>query len=170
MVSYHPADVIPMNDFEFAWRIADARWSSLPDKVLKHIKPLSASKSKELLEASPCDRLSDCLFDASRYQAVRQVSLEGEGDCQVEQVRKWFGELPIASSQEIYLCWQVGDGIAAVTDWGTFTAIWTELWYPFDRMCVFDEGRQWAVVFGPEEHAVFIERRSASVATAQRAT
>ncbi len=53
MVTYQPSDTIPMSDFEFAWRITDARWSSLPDRVLSHIKPLSRRKSKELLDKSP---------------------------------------------------------------------------------------------------------------------
>ncbi len=41
-----------------------------------------------------------------------------------------------------------------------FAEVWDDLWYPFDRLCVFDETRQWAVLLGPEEQAVFIERNA----------
>jgi hypothetical protein len=37
---------------------------------------------------------------------------------------------------------------------------WDDLWYPFDRLCAFDETRQWAVVLGPEERALFIEHNA----------
>ncbi len=58
------------------------------------------------------------------------------------------------------MCWQVGHGVAAVMDWSMFAEVWDDLWYPFDRLCVFDETRQWAVLLGPEEQAVFIERNA----------
>jgi hypothetical protein len=52
----------------------------------------------------------------------------------------------------------MGDGLAAVIDWGTFTEIWDDLWYPFDWMCVFDDTNEWAVLFGPGEIARFAEK------------
>jgi hypothetical protein len=162
MVAYHPSDTIPMSTFEFAWRITNAQWSSLPEKVLSRIKPLSPSKSTELLQKSPFEGTVDQLFDPGQYHVTRQVSLEGESNSEKQRVKKWFGELPVPANQEIYLCWQVGDGVAAVTDWATFIEVWDDLWYPFDRLCVFDETRQWAVLLGPEERAVFIETMLAS--------
>jgi hypothetical protein len=159
MVTYHPGDAIPLSDFEFACRITDSQWSSLPDRVLHRIKPLSTCKSKELLEQSPFGDSRGRLFDDGQYHGTRNVSLEGENDSDRERVKRWFRELPIPSNQDVYLWWQVGDGVAAVTDWATFIEVWDDLWYPFDRLCVFDQTREWAVLLGPEERAVFIERR-----------
>lgn len=152
MVVYHPTDTIPISDFEFAWRITDARWAALPERLLNRINPFSDRKSKELLDKS--------CFDPAQYHAARQASLEDEGDVNKARVQKWFRELPIAASQDVYLCWQVGEGVAAATDWSTFVEVWNDLWYPFDRLCVFDETRQWAVLLGPEEQAVFMERNA----------
>gem|GEM_PF-5600687 len=45
-------------------------------------------------------------------------------------------------------------------DWSTFVEVWDDFWYPFDRLCVFDEMQQWAVLLRPEAQAVFIERNS----------
>lgn len=151
MGMYHPSDTIPMTDFEFAWRITDPRWSSLPEQVLSRIKPLSSAKSKELLEKSRCRPVD-------QFQAVRRISLEGESNAATERVMKWLRELPMSPRQEVYLCWEAGDGVAAVTDWATFVKVWDDLWHPFDRLCAFDETENWAVVFGPEEEAVFVER------------
>lgn len=158
MVTYRSSDAIPMSDFEFAWRITDAKWSSLPDRMLNRIKPLSPCRSKELLEKSPFVGTANGLFVSGQYHATRQVSLEGESDSERERVKKWFRELPIPANQEVYLCWQVGDGVAAVTDWATFVEVWDDLWYPFDRLSVFDETHQWGVLLGPEEKALLIER------------
>jgi hypothetical protein len=152
VVVYHSTDTIPISDFALAWRITDARWTSLPERLLSRIMPFSDRKSKELLDKAS--------FDPAQYHAARQASLEEESDYDKERVQKWLRELPIPTSQDVYLCWQVGEGVAAATDWSTFVEVWDDLWYPFDRLCVFDETRQWAVVLGPEEQAVFIERNA----------
>jgi hypothetical protein len=158
MVTYQPADTIPMSDFEFAWRITDAQWSLLPERVLNQIKPLSPRKSQELLEKSPFSETVGRPFDPGQYGATGQISLEAASDSEKECVKAWLRGLPIPANQEVYLCWQVGGGVAAATGWTTFMEVWDDLWYPFDRLCIFDETRQWAVLFGPEEQAVFIER------------
>jgi len=160
MAVYQSTDTIPISDFEFAWRITDAQWSSLPEGVLTRIKPLSTRKSKELLDESPFEKTVGRPFDPVRYHATREVSLEGGTDFEKQRVKRWLLELPIPPNQEVFLAWQVSDGVAAVTDWSTFVEVWDDLWYPFDRLCVFNETRQWAVLLGPEEQAVFIEENA----------
>lgn len=144
-VEYQPSDLLPLDLFRYSWRITDDRWSSLPEPVLHRIKPLSPEKSKGVFEKTR-------LLDPGCYRATRHVSLEGE----TESVKLWFRKLPIASNDEIYLCWE--RDVAAVTDWSTFVNVWDDFWYPFDRLYVFVDSLQWAVVLGPEEEADFVER------------
>jgi hypothetical protein len=59
-------------------------------------------------------------------------------------------------AQDVYLCWAIGEGVAAITDWETFIEIWDDLWHPFDRLCVFDETREWAILLGPNEDIFFL--------------
>jgi hypothetical protein len=164
MVTYQSSDIIPMSEFEYAWRITDAKWSSLPEETLRRIKPMGARRSKQLFESSPlCGGPGwPYPFDPASYHATRQLSLEAEDAPANERIREqgkqWYRRLPIAPENEVYLCWAVGEGVAAVTDWHTFTDVWDDLWYPFDRMCVFDDSRDWALLLGMEEYAVFIER------------
>lgn len=159
MVDYQLSDVLAMTDFALAWRITDSRWSALPDSLLHRIKPLAPAKSKELFESSPLRGPLSDPPDFGRLHATRRQSLEESGASREEddRIRRWFRDLPIDHAQEVYLCWGLGDGVGAITDWGTFTEIWDDLWYPFDRLCVFDETRQWAVLFGPEEDVLFLE-------------
>jgi hypothetical protein len=165
MVNYQPSDLLAMDDFELSWRITDARWSSLPKSILDRIKPLSLTKSKDLFEGSP---LSDPLRsppDFGQLRPTRHQSLEESGTPEDNRIQQWFDDLPVDRDREVYLCWAIGDGVAAVPDWGTFLDTWRDLWYPFDRMCVFDDTREWVVLFGPEEEVLFLER-SASQARA----
>jgi hypothetical protein len=53
MVEYQPSDVLTLQEFELAWRITGARWSSQPDSILRRIKPLAPARSKRLFESSP---------------------------------------------------------------------------------------------------------------------
>ena len=158
MVDYSSLDVIPIGEFEFAWRITDPKWSSLPQETLKRIKALSDARGKQIFEKSPLFGRRNLPFDAGRYHAIAQSSLEENGGPNGDRLKRWFRRLPNANDVECYLCWHVGEGIAAVTDWATFTEVWQDLWYPFDRLCVFDETLDWALLLGPEEYAVFIER------------
>jgi hypothetical protein len=158
MVNYQDSDIISMKDFELAWRITDPRWSSLPESVLDRIKPLSDSKSRNLYACSPLSRPLRNPPDVGDLSIDRVQSLEESGPPQDAECYRWFRELPIESTQHVYLCWGIGEGVAAVTDWGTFLEVWDDLWYPFDRMCVFDDTINWAVLFGPEEIVRFAER------------
>ena len=165
MVNYEASDVIPMKEFELAWRITDPRWSSLPDAVLDRIKPLSEARSRELYALSPLARPLKSPPDFGRLTITREQSLEASGPPEHAECRRWFRELPIEPAQQVYLCWGIGDGIAAVTDWAAVTETWDDLWYPFDRMCVFDDTLKWALVFGPEEVARFAETSVEKVVT-----
>ena len=70
--------------------------------------------------------------------------------------RSWLGNLPIDPREPVYVCWHSAQPSAIVTNWGTFVAVWDNLWYPFDAMSVFDETAAWAVVLGPESYAAFV--------------
>jgi hypothetical protein len=158
VVNYEPSDVLPMEDFGLAWRITDSRWSSLPEPVLSRIKPLSDTKSRELFARSSLSRPVGSSADFGPLHVTRRQSLEESGSSEDDRSKRWFRELPIEPTQDVYVCWGIGDGVAAVTDWGTFTETWDALWYPFDRLCVFDDTLEWMVVFGPEEDVCFLEK------------
>lgn len=158
MVTYRPSDVIAMDDFELSWRITDARWASLPESVLDRIKPLSLAKSKDLFESSPFGDPPRNSLGFAQLHTTHHQSLEESGTPEDHHIRQWFGDLHIDRDREVYLCWAIGGGVVAVTNWGTFLGTWGDLWYPFDRMCVFDDTREWAVLFGPEEEVSFLER------------
>ena len=163
MVKYRPDDVIPMEQFEFSWRITDPRWARLPDEMLARITPLTTRKSRELFEKSHLNLPSGMRRSA---KAVRSHSLVDSGEPRCDaRIKGWFEKLPIDARKEVYLCWASGGGVAAITDWGTFTETWGDLWFPFDRLCVFDESGEWAVLFGPEESVSFLTSSSIMAAT-----
>ncbi len=165
MVHYENSDLIPLKDFPIAWRITDPRWSSQPDAILDRIKPLSAAMGRELYARSPLSRPLKYPPDVSPLCITGEQSLEGSGPPQDADCYRWFRALPIEPTREVYLCWDMGGGVAAVIDWGTFTEIWDDLWYPFDRMCVFDDTLGWVVLFGADEIARFAEESSERVPT-----
>jgi hypothetical protein len=155
MVDYRPSDVLSMEDFGLSWRLTDARWSAQPVSILRRITPLAPPKSRALYEGSPLALSVGSPREIEGLRVVRRRSLADDGDSESDRTRQWLRELPIDPSREVYVCWGLGDGVAAVTDWGTFVAIWDDLWYPLDRVCIFDEARDWAIVFGPEEEVSF---------------
>jgi hypothetical protein len=165
MVNYEDSDIIPLNDFELARRITDPRWAALPAAVLDRIKPLSKAKSRELYALSPLSRPLRFPPDVGRLSITKERSLEETGTSEGAGGNRWFRELPIEPAQQVYVCWGIGDGVAAVTDWGTFTEIWDDLWYPFDWMCVLGDTLEWAVLFGPGEVVRFAEKSAERVTT-----
>lgn len=157
MVEYRPSDVLAIEDFPLAWRITDERWSAQPTSVLSRIKPLSSEKSHRLYESAPWSALSRGGGAGARASSAFRRSLGDSGSPGGDEgVRNWFRALPIEPDRDVYLCWNQGGGVAAVTDWRTFVDIWSDLWYPFDALAVFDEGRRWAVLFGPDEEVTYL--------------
>ena len=158
MVNDKPSDLIPMGQFGLSWRITDPRWASLPADVLSRIQPLSPAKSHELYESSLLNIPVGQSTDVEGYRVSRRRSLVESGDAEGDaEIRRWFEELGINREQHVYLCWNAAGGVAAITDWGTFLETWSDLWYPFDHLCVFDETSKWALLFGPEEEVAFLE-------------
>ncbi len=165
MVNCEDSDVIPLKEFEFAWRITDPRWASLPDAVLDRIKPLSGARSRELYALSPLSRPLRYPPDVGQLSITREQSLVESGLAEDAKCDRWFRELPIEPTQQVYVCWGIGGGVAAVIDWGTFTEVWDDLWYPFDWMCVLDDTLKWVVLFGPGEIVRFAEKSMERVST-----
>lgn len=156
MVKIDAGDVIPVSSFAFAWRITDAKWASLPEEVLRRVRPLSERRSKQVFEMSPLADRQGQPFDPERYHSAANTSLE---DVDAEHGASWLRALPVDAGEQVYVCWATaGRSVAVVTDWATFTEVWDDLWYPFDRVCVFDESLAWALLLGPEEQAQFIQR------------
>ena len=157
MVDYQPSEVLAMSEFPLAWRITDGRWSRQPEESLARIKPLSPETSRRLYDRSPLAQAREPESPGLRRHRSLAESGTAQGD---ERVREWFRALPIEPARDVYLCWGLEGGVAAVTDWRTFVEVWSDLWYPFDRLCVFDDSRDWAVVFGPDEEVAFLESDS----------
>lgn len=158
MVRYKDSDIIPLKEFELAWRITDPRWASLPAAVLDRIKPLSDARSRELYALSPLSRPLSHPPDVGQLSITRELSLEESGPSDDAKCDRWFRELPIEPTRQVYVCWGVGEGVAAVTDWGAFVEVWDDLWYPFDWMCVLDDTMEWVVLFGRGEVVRFAEK------------
>jgi hypothetical protein len=158
MVNIQTSDLVSLADFPLAWRFTDERWTRLPDQVLEGIKPLSATRFREIVARSPFEVLLTCRPDFSGFDISKPISLEEKNDA----TKSWFLNLPIASNSQVYLCWSTHEGLAAVTSWRTFVDYWDDFWYPFDFLFIFDETRNWAVCLGSEEIAVFLQPRTST--------
>jgi protein phosphatase len=160
MIHYASSDFIPLREFAFAWRLTDAGKSMLPAATLQRIRALTPARAKQLKEISPGFGQQSLRFDPVRYRAIKQCSLGENTEFDSQRIKAWLRGLSISPESEIYLSW-ANEGVAAFTDWATFTIAWNDLWYPFDRLSVFDDSSDWAVILGPEEYAVYIASRQA---------
>ncbi len=156
MVTYSATDVIPMRNFIYEWRITDDRWDSLPSEILEHIIPLSSERSEQICQRGRAFRQEESPHaPSSSYHTVSQCSLESVDSADDEHIQQWFKTLPIKQIEQVYISW--GDNVAAITEWSIFTKVWNSLWYTFDAVEVFDDTLKWAVLFGPEEIATYLE-------------
>lgn len=158
MMTLQADDVVPLQDWELAWRITDDRWAALPDGLLRRIKPLSAGAARRVrtvgIACQPVIGRSVAEpFAVTREQSLEASGARDDGGCQV-----WFRDLPIAPDDRVFLSWSMGEGVAAVTDWETFRETWEDLWYPFDELFLFDDIGDWVVRFGPDEVVRFAEK------------
>lgn len=156
MTSYNTSDAVSMDDFPYAWRVTDERWALLPNEVLARIQPLSLERGKQVARQGSVFRHSGPFYvNIEHYHVVEACSLETRSHSEGGNVRQWLSQLPINPQEQVYVSW--GNNAAVATDWITFSMVWENLWYPFDVLDVFDDSLNWAVLFGPEEFAVFIK-------------
>lgn len=155
MVTYSFVDIIPIHNFTYAWRITDKQRASLSAAVLQHILPISSAGSKEICRRGRSFRCNKPPYvNTAYYHVMSHCSLEGTNTSNEDRIQHWFRQLPIKGTEQLYISW--GDSVAIITEWAIFTEIWDNLWYPFDAVDIFDETMDWAVLFGPEEFAVFL--------------
>ncbi len=158
MIKRTVGDTISIDEFAYNWRINDAHWDKLSDDLLRQILPLSAKRVQEVMEAAKSlYHPGPYMLRTENYHAKSQASLETDTPGNAVLTNEWLSSLPIASDEEIYVCWLTSDA-AVITSWGIFKHVWESLWYPFDFVAVFDETLNWAVLLGREEIAVYAER------------
>jgi len=160
MVTYETTDVIPMTEFAFAWRITDPRWAVLREDALRRFKPLGLARSTQVFNACAAFGRVPYPCDPRNYHAVSRESLEENESSDSQRIHSWLRALPIPPDSEVYLCWASQQGVAAVTDWANLIDNWSDLWYPFDLLCILDDTLDWAMILGPEEEAYFIQRNA----------
>ncbi|HEY3282147.1 MAG TPA: hypothetical protein VGN26_07725 [Armatimonadota bacterium] len=161
MVTYSESDLIPRAEFPFAWRLTDPSRGDIPSaEALARLHPLNDQRSREVWEYGSVKlrRWGPHALRTENYHAVSVCSLEGCDEADEERAYQWLRGLPVPLAEQVYVtCWREPPVVLA-TDWSTFTETWTDLWYPFDVVDVFDDSLEWAVLLGPEEFAVLAKR------------
>ena len=155
---FDEADFVPLCDFELAWRFTDPRRSWATETLGSPIKPLTASRGRELYASSPLAAPLNGDPESSPLVVTRRQSLEASDPEEEATCNAWFEALPVDPATRVVVCWNAAGGVAVVSNWETFLAAWDDFWYPFDLLCVFDASGDWAVLFGPGEEARFAEK------------
>lgn len=155
MVTYAGDDVIALEDFSYAWRFLEAKYTDMSVEAVRDLVPLSAERSKQVCALGAGIRNSGSPYvNTARFSAVREHRLAREDEAS-DADYEWFSAIPIAPNERVYVSWR--NDVTLVTSWESFIAHWEDTWYPFDTVDVFDETMRWAVLIGPEECAVYAE-------------
>ncbi len=168
MVTYKSTDLIPIGDFAYAWRITDEKWDCLSSDVLQHIRPLTLQRGSLVSEQAGTFRYGGPFYvNTTHYHVTSDCSCRVDNSVGYEnKVNHWLSQLPINPNEAVYVSWS--NDVAIVTDWGTYKVTWDSLWY-LDVLAVFDDSLEWAVLFGPEEFAVFVEKGAVNPDSTNRA-
>jgi len=155
MVHYAESDVIPISQFPYAWRLTDERWDRLPEVDLAQIVPLGQPRGAELnlLGRGYRRPLGLPAVNTNRYHVVSDCSLPATG-AGFAAGRAWLETLPVSNVELVYISWS--NDAAVVTNWGMVKRWWDAFWY-LDVLNIFDDSLQWGLLFGGEEHAVWVE-------------
>jgi hypothetical protein len=147
-----------LDNFELKWRFTDERWNKLPDEDLARIHPHAKPETEELL------RLGESLrhgypfkLRTDLYHGTSEMSLLGIGEEADAAVRDWIRTLPVPANRRVFVVW-FNYYLSLETDFEIFATYWNDFYYPFNVIAVFDDALDWAVLMGPEEGAVFVER------------
>jgi hypothetical protein len=162
MVHYNQADTVPLTDFPYCWRFTPPWWDAPSETPTSSITALNEAVGARVHNQSHELRNVYKLYvNINAYHVTNDVSLvdvQPEDAC---RVKEWLLQLPIKGTEQVYVNWYNDAAVALL--WEHFAAAWDCFWYPFDILTVFDDSMNWAVLLGPEEWAVYIERGSVSV-------
>lgn len=157
MVVYTEHDLISVSEFPYAWRITDTRWNRLPAETLRRLLPFGPVRGAQLAAEGRILRHSGPPYvNPEEYHVVSDCSLWIIHVEDRARVSAWLAGLPIPSDEAVYASWR--NGPALTTDWSTFIQACGAIVCPPEALDVFDASRQWGVLFGPEEFAVYVER------------
>jgi hypothetical protein len=144
------SDFQSMDQFPLKWRWTDPRWNELPPERLLRIRPLVASKAKEIHGRGMAffhalKRRRDLFSHISEH--------DDSGSVGPETARQWLSGLPAAEGPAVLVYWDLGT--AAVTDWATFCEYWDDFCYPMSDVIVWPITEEWALHYHHDERFTF---------------
>ena len=153
------SELIPVDQFELAWRITDARWDELDEAELAKMRFISSTRAKDLREQARAFQAMGPYYPKPGEFGISSFCLLVEETSEdTTRIDHWFANLPVDASEQVYVVWASLVGNAAAMDWRTFAKHRDSFWYPFDVVDVFDDSFTWAISLGQEDVGFFLKR------------
>jgi hypothetical protein len=149
-----PCDFDSMDRFPLRWRWTDPKWNKLPAERLEKIRPLIASRAREINE-----RGMAFYHALERRQDLFSQILEHDdsGSVSPEAVKLWLRSLPAVEEQSVLVHWD--QETAVLTNWATFCEYWDDFCYPMSDVVIWPITEEWALRYHRAERLTFGLRR-----------
>ncbi|MDR2408594.1 MAG: hypothetical protein LBE13_10865 [Bacteroidales bacterium] len=161
-VHFSNNDIVSIDDFGGINFLIPDHWKrSLIDKIQPQITLLNGKKGNEIERTLSPFQNHPFPFDPIVFHASSSV-IYTDDIAGTEFVKTWLSNLKIKDEEDIYVFrndkkWKDGCSVF-VAKWKFFiNFIWQNCRSGFDLLNVIDDTAQWAIMFGPEDAAIYIE-------------
>jgi hypothetical protein len=163
-VNYKKNDILSLEEYGGIDVLIPDRWKQTNiDNILKHIVLLSSEKGEEISRNLAPFKNPPYPFNPENFHTVTSVVYK-DNTAGIDVVKVWLRSLPISESEDVYIFrndkkWKKNGCSIYVAKWRHFIEeIWQICRSTFDLLFVMDDSCDWAIMFGPENAAIYIEK------------
>ena len=151
MITFDAAEVVPMNQFQLAWRFTDERWSRRDGEALRDVHPLTAARAGVL--HGPLSAAGHL----AREGGARHVPAACQDEAGARQVGSALAALGPLDHERVAIVWD--PSTALETSWRTFREHWELFCYPgSDDVTISPLDERWVLGYHHWEEFAFTPR------------
>jgi hypothetical protein len=163
-VNYKKNEIVSLDEYGGVGALIPVKRNQTKvDCILKHIVLLSSEKGEEISRNLAPFKNPPYPFNPESFHTVTSVVYE-DNMVGIDVVKVWLCSLPISENEDVYVFrndkkWKKTGCSIYVVKWQHFIEeIWQICRMTFSLLFVMDDSCDWAIMFGPENAAIYIEK------------
>jgi hypothetical protein len=163
-VNYTKNDIVSLEEYGgINFLIPNHKKQGNINSVLEKVVLLNNKKGAEISRNLAPFKNPPYPFNPENFHTVTSIVYK-DNTTGIDVVKVWLRSLPISESEDVYIFrndkkWKKNGCSIYVAKWQYFIEeIWQTCRMTFDLLFVMDDSCDWAIMFGPENAAIYIEK------------